>query len=182
MVKKITAKDVDLALCHWRYMDPGYIASNIIYFNWESDFVYMTKGGYINEYEIKVSQSDYKADFKKTEKHELLKSKTVPIYPATWRQAYGYDPKDEPRYIYRNFIPNYFWYVCPWNMIKENEVPKYAGLIYYGKDKMIYKIKKAPILHRLTSPDGKDEIIRRAYWKYYSERMHNYRMNNADKL
>lgn len=182
MTEKITAKDIDLALTHWRYTDPGMIASNIIYFQWESDFVYLTKTGYLNEYEIKISRGDYKADFKKVDKHELLKSRKVPIYPATWRQGYGYNPEDEPRYVYRNYIPNYFWYVCPWNMIKENETPPYAGLIYYGTDKMIYIIKKAPILHRLTGPDVKEKIYKTSYWKYYYDRMDKYRRNLADQL
>ena len=48
-----------------------HIVPNIYIYSWESDLVAMTKDNFLFEFEIKISRSDYKADFKK-EKHKLM--------------------------------------------------------------------------------------------------------------
>ena len=48
-----------------------YVMENLYVFEWESDFLLKTKSGYWYEAEIKISLSDFKADFKKKEKHHL---------------------------------------------------------------------------------------------------------------
>lgn len=50
-----------------------YKLNNTFVFNWESDFFAMSKSGYYVECEVKVSRSDFFADFKK-EKHRLFES------------------------------------------------------------------------------------------------------------
>lgn len=52
-----------------------YKLSNSYVFNWESDFFAMSKSGYCMEVEVKVSRSDFFADFKKEEKHRMLKDR-----------------------------------------------------------------------------------------------------------
>lgn len=42
-----------------------YVMENLYVFDWESDFLLKTKSGYWYEAEIKISLSDFKADFKK---------------------------------------------------------------------------------------------------------------------
>lgn len=54
----------------WNY---EYKLFNSYLFAWESDFFAISKSGYAIEVEIKVSRSDFKADFKK-EKHGIFKS------------------------------------------------------------------------------------------------------------
>lgn len=88
----------------------------------EQDVLSVLKSGYMVEYEVKISRSDFKADFKKDK----------------WK---FYDWKIE------NKIPNYFYYVCPSGMIKENEIPLFAGLVY-AHDTYLEVIKKAKIVHR----------------------------------
>jgi len=95
--------------------------SNIFYCS-EVDVLSILKSGYLAEYEVKISRSDFKADAKK----------------GKWK---FFDLKIETG------IPNYFYYACPTGLIKENEIQGFAGLIYINKDGCEV-IKKAKILHR----------------------------------
>ena len=95
----------------------------------EADVLSLTNNFFVYEYEIKISRSDFFADFKKHFKHSILKRED-------WIVGTRYENK----------IANYFFYVVPENLIALNEVPHYAGLIYIsdGKTKTI---KEAPRLH-----------------------------------
>ena len=59
-----------------------YILENLYVFDWESDKFIETRSGLIYEFEIKVTKSDFKADFKKKDKHAILEGKDefVPSY------------------------------------------------------------------------------------------------------
>lgn len=88
----------------------------------EADVLSILKSGYISEFEVKISRSDFKADAKKDKwKHYELR-------------------------IEKN-IPNYFQYVCPKGLIHPSEVQDFAGLIYVSEDS--YEVIKRPkIIHR----------------------------------
>ena len=95
---------------------------------WEADLIGVSKAGYMSEFEIKISKSDFLKDFKK--------------------RKHRYYPKGP----YNNRIPNYFWYVAPFDAIPIC-VPDYAGLKLVKTSKfnnLIYieDIKKAPLLHK----------------------------------
>lgn len=84
------------------------------------DIFIITKSLLAIDVEIKVSKSDFKADFKKGVKHLYLKN-------GISKQAY-------------------FYYAVPFGLIKLEEIPKYAGLIYVDGNR-VEVIKKAPRLH-----------------------------------
>lgn len=89
-----------------------YEMSNLFVFDWESDYLTITRSGVIYEIEIKISRADFQNDFKhKEDKHMLLESKTLSD-------------------MHPNSCPNYFYYAVPDGLIKTEEVPEYAGLIY----------------------------------------------------
>ena len=107
----------------------------------EADVLSILKSGYITEFEVKISRSDFKADAKKHKwKHYELRIK--------------------------NSIPNYFYYVCPENLIDKSEIQSYAGLIYVSMEGLKI-IKKAKILHR-----HKHDLLRifRKFCRVKSER------------
>ncbi|WP_156907018.1 hypothetical protein [Epilithonimonas caeni] len=58
------------------FFSHDYKFINVYYFNNESDWLSFLPSGYCYEVEIKISRSDFKADFKK-EKHRLHNSNTV---------------------------------------------------------------------------------------------------------
>ena len=84
-----------------------YIAGSL----YESDVVKITRSGYIYEFEIKTSRSDFFNDFKKagtvTKKHDKLKS----------GESHA----------------NYFTFVYPKGLVKESEVPIYCGILEYNE-------------------------------------------------
>ncbi|GJQ43749.1 MAG: hypothetical protein JETCAE03_32470 [Ignavibacteriaceae bacterium] len=98
-----------------------------------ADIFGITSSGYMYEYEVKTSVRDFKADFKKRYKHEVLKGE--------YQASYHYSK------------PNYFYYAVPSKLISVEDIPEYAGLIYvkYSDNYMGWDvdiIKEAPKLHK----------------------------------
>lgn len=98
----------------------------------ECDVISISKSDYIYEYEVKISKSDFKADFRKN-KHKLM----------TERKSVN-----ESTNFY--YIPNYFYFVVTDSLISIDDIPEYAGLIYLVDDKFV-QIKKAPMLHKIKA-------------------------------
>lgn len=142
-----------------------YNVDNLYIFDWESDKFIETRSGLTYEFEIKISRSDYKNDFKnKKDKHVILEGKEeflpkyekiLDIHKEKWKEYYRTDSRKKP---------NYFYYAVPEGMIDVSEVPEYAGLVYILKPsddkyhwvdnegkiywgKGFYVVKKAPKLH-----------------------------------
>ncbi len=148
---------IQRTLYFYRTYKEGYpiLVSNIYLFHWESDLIYVSKNGYITEYEIKISKSDFKADKNKTYKHQKLGSCST-------------------------FKPKYFWYVCPPNVIDIQNIPDYAGLIYCNSlryHEVTYSslrdnikiIKKAPKLKSDKITDQKlIDILKKGNTKYWA--------------
>lgn len=167
--------DIQDAL-HIHCFQQQYCIPNIYLYTWESDFISVTKAGYVHEYEIKTSRSDFKADFKfKTMKHEGLREGCRK--PQQWEKYYlDREPEDIPEFIKSKTTldgnihvrrPNYFWYVCPKGII--SDVPAYAGLIYF--DGYFREIKKAPLLHKdKITPHQEHRIINSFRFKYWNLR------------
>lgn len=103
-----------------------YQINGLYIFNWESDYLCLTKSGLIHEVEIKISREDFKNDFKnKKEKHLLLEK---------------LDTQENK--------PNFFYYCVPENLISVEEIPEYAGLIYVINEYRIDVIKPAPKINK----------------------------------
>ena len=102
-----------------------FCAPNLYYFSWESDFLGYSNLGFLHEVEIKRSASDFKKDFSKVDKHNLLMNAQANLGKT----------------------PNYFWYCMPAGMVPIGDIPWYAGL-FYVKNKKIYIVKNAPLLHK----------------------------------
>lgn len=107
-----------------------YEMTGLYVYDWESDYLAITKSNYVYECEIKISRSDFIADQKKQRKHLILEGKNFAL-------------KTNGEY------PNYFYYAVPDGLISVDEVPEYAGLIYckpYGIEivKQAPKISKEP--------------------------------------
>ena len=108
----------------------------------ECDVISISKADYIYEYEVKISRSDFKADFKKG-KHKLIIEKN-----------FNHESRSE---TFNFYTPNYFYFVVPKNLITIDEIPDYAGLIYMEEDGKFEIIKKATILHKTKASN---ELIR----------------------
>lgn len=202
MTDELTEQSIQKRLNHffasWKYNVDG-----LFVFSWESDKLLWTKAGYIYEFEIKISRSDFKADFKhKIEKHLILSS-ALPDeteqpqmpdlfdnYQKQRKKKYGDYITDED--IKREFermgdvtgkrMPNYFYYAVPEGLIQPDEVPPYAGLLWLTKEYkygggIIHK-KKAPRLHDTKYTDGELNLGEKFYYNWKSAVR---KYNEADK-
>lgn len=106
----------------------------------ECDVISISKSNYIYEHEVKISRSDFKADFKK-EKHKLM----------TERKSIKERLIKENNQMVRDIwylTSNYFYFVVPDGLISIEEIPEYAGLIYVSENLEFNIIKKAPLIHK----------------------------------
>lgn len=119
---------------------------------WESDFLALTKSGYLYEGEVKVSKSDFKADFKKKDKHTLLRE--------SYEKIEGIEGK---------LRPHYFFYAVPEGMINVDDVPEYAGLVYMLDYFPYWKwVKQAPLLHKEKFSDEQLNLQDKFYYTMVS--------------
>lgn len=155
-MKKVTEWDIQNTLRNHLQFEKKH---NLIYpnnasmFCWEADMISVTGAGYVNEYEIKISKSDFKADFKKP-KHKLFlgENKRHKHFPA------------------------YFWYVTYGFELEMANIPEYAGWInmqHGGRSKTLYTsvIKKAPKINSYKlSEKMRNKLYTNMYYKYWNIR------------
>lgn len=109
----------------------------------ERDYLTVNKSGYATEYEIKISKSDFKNDFKK-QKHKHMK-------------------------LGRGGIIRRFYFVVPEGMLTIYKIPPYAGWIEIKGKKLITR-KKAPLLQaRKVSPTQKEKLYRSMMYRFLKE-------------
>lgn len=151
-----------------------YVIENLYVFSWESDKLIETRSGLIYEFEIKISKSDFKNDFKKKNKHVILEGKETHI-PTFDGLEPKYKERYEKNYLVGNFKkPNYFYYAVPEGMIDKEDVPEYAGLIYVIPDDGEFKfnylklVKMAPKLHDTKYTDDDLNLGEKFYYNMLS--------------
>jgi hypothetical protein len=138
--------------------------------DWESDFFSVTKSGYIYEVEVKISKSDFTADFVKF-KHKLFegRNQTEVIkeakyrYSKRWKKNVRKAPEKKVN-LQEIKMPNKFFFACPDGLISVDEVPEYAGLIYVTDNEATI-IKQAPVLHK-RKEDIKELLFSKYQWGY----------------
>lgn len=106
----------------------------------ECDFLTVTQALYSREFEIKLDRADFLKDFKKASSRYRR---------GHWR---GKREKKHDRLANRDCVPNYFWFVTTEGIIREGELPPYAGhmIVTRSDDGVVYGkvVKEAPRLHR----------------------------------
>jgi hypothetical protein len=154
--------------------DHHFLNRYIFGYDWESDFFSVTKTGYCYEVEVKISKSDYKADFDKF-KHKLFEGRKDKVvikeakyrYSKRWKKNVRKSPekKVDPNKVK---MPNRFYFACPEGVIDIKEVPEYAGLIYVN-DHSATVIKNAPVLHKRKF-NIKSLLFSKYQWGYINAR------------
>lgn len=130
---KHTEESIQQAL-YWNHpilTKPAFEMVGFIFYAWESDYLAISKAGYVYECEIKISHSDFLNEaIHKQNKMRILQGLSASDGTIDDRR------------------PNYFWYVCPEGIISEAECPKFAGLMYITDSGTFRCIKSAPCLHK----------------------------------
>lgn len=180
----MSTKEIENFLFNY-FVKNDYRINNAYIYKWESDFFCISKSGYSIEVEIKVSVSDFKADFKKELKHKILsnpyKIHVEPGHESKFGWTYGGLFNDKKRYTLNtpsqsvSFIngldncPNRFYYCMPQEIADKVEIPSYAGLIVPDNPRK-YIVKNAPMIHK-----QKNDLTRVLLDKFYYA-YHNYRL------
>ena len=160
----------------YNYYLQGYqLFPNIYIYPWESDLLVVSRAGYVTEIEIKISKKDFRADFKKAEKHQgLERGEREPsenelrminhsIGGEYWKRGLNERGK------YAVPRPNYFYYACPEGVIKPEELPKYAGLIIVNESFAVRFERTAPKLHKeKAKPDHYSKFLNSIHAKHWS--------------
>lgn len=134
MNQKVTANIIQKHLID--YCKRGFydiVIPNFFYGLYECDLFQVSKSGYITEYEIKISRSDFFNDFKKNggAKHKAF---------------------DSPEFCHLR--ANRFVYVVPEGLVSVDEVPAYAGLLYYKPQSERFEYKKSgKLVHKTVFKD-----------------------------
>ena len=127
------SKNIESSLCMYLYEKThSPISTHFNGLGEECDVISISKSDYIYEYEVKISKSDFKRDFIKKKHSNIINEKFTKTI------------KGDINFI----IPNYFNYVVPRDLISIDDIPEYAGLIYFNEDMTFDIIKKAPLLHK----------------------------------
>lgn len=150
-------------------VDHAVVVPNVQMSWGESDLLSITRSGFICDHEIKISRSDFKADF------GVSKARLHSITKALKHDALSMAASS------RKAIPNYFIYVAPFEILTVHDIPPYAGLLVWHPSTWrtvpfgrIELVKKPPRLH-----DGKIEqslmlklarSLMHKYWHHRQER------------
>lgn len=152
--------------------NPLYIIEAFV-FKEESDFLIITREDYTHEIEIKISRSDFLADFKKTkhrrfeailENKEMItirgqeRNKTceIPMYYADSYYGRIRGHRNQKiwmcdvwfRKVSKSDVPNKFSFACPEGLIKKEELPSHYGLYYVNDSGLIREVKRAKFVHK----------------------------------
>ena len=132
------------------------VARNIKMYPFESDVLMLRHSGYLTEYEIKLSVSDFNADSKK---------------------SYGVTSTSKYDWLQSGKGPNRFCYVMHEQMMQKVDIPSWAGLITFWEnvslDQLSHTIltirKPAKLLHKRISDDTvREQMMICMYYKYWN--------------
>lgn len=147
----------------------------------ECDVIAIRKSGFYDEFEIKISRSDFLADARKTvyvpnpeyiqsdkrtDEHRRIMQRTRDWGTLDFFMSSIKRPKSEA--LTNGHLSNFFWYVAPQGLIALSELPSYAGLIEILPSGARKLIKSAPKLHnKKLSFEERYKIARKATFRVW---------------
>ena len=149
----------------------GFVIPSFFIGTFECDVFLLTKAGYTEEYEIKMSLADYKNDYNKR--------------ISEWNKTKKHDK------VKNGELANRFYFVVPEDIYEKIDFPNYVGVMTYKRyddyDKngvyFFNEAKKAPLLHKRKEKIDTKNIIhtiaQRCYFRFIQER--NKRIKNEAK-
>lgn len=130
---------------------PYVAAPNIyMYGTYESDLLVVTKAMIAHEFEIKISKSDFFADFKKSRDY-FVGAEDVVLENGRKKRQLKYETRTKHQLYLNGKGPNRFSYVFPEGMIDYSEVPEWCGIVVireqHGRTKAVV-VRSARMLHK----------------------------------
>lgn len=123
-----------------------FCCPNITTSGGEADLIAVRPSGFVEEFEIKISRSDFKHDAKKRWKHVSYGERLNGSY---------------------NWPVNRFWYLVPKDLVSVEEVPEYAGLMYVNGDTIT--IEKWPVDLHKNKKEWWEKAAVSLMWKHFNK-------------
>lgn len=174
---KLADKIILHLLKHGRKDPSEIMIPNFYHGLYEMDVFKLMKTGYVVEYEVKTSRSDYFNDFKKYRTNYGVFHEGSSSWPDK-TNVYKHDS------ILKGECANRFFFVVPYGLVKIEEIPSHCGLMYFSEAKDILSvdyittIKPAPLIHKRMFSDyralaislsWREEHLRRRYHNVKTE-------------
>ena len=162
-IPNVRMREHEMQLAFYMAFNTRYeLVADNLYLGWsggEMDIFGLRKSGFIDEIEIKLSASDFKADFKKT------------INTPRWTGMGRNKHKAIESGVHSC---NYFSFFIPADLVDKCDIPDYAGLYVFdvpGSWNKVREVKKAPRLHtRKISDANKYKTARKMHYRYWDIR------------
>lgn len=142
------ADQISKTLAGWCNSGSDIVIPNYYVGMFECDLLRVTKAGMFYEYEVKISRSDFFNDFKK--QYETRDTTDWDIQATSYRDL-PLITTNKHQETKAGRRANKFYFVVPEGLIKKEECPEYAGLIYYkviGSYKELKIVKTAKLLRK----------------------------------
>jgi len=133
-----TVPYVQYRLSTYHYSRYDLMATNAFIGQLECDFLGVRKSGFVDEFEIKMSRSDFKADFKKT------CSVKVDDSDPWWKTE---DVAKHELLQLGKLTPNHFYFVVKKGVATLEDIPEKYGLIEFDDSGSIRTVREASRLH-----------------------------------
>lgn len=171
MPEKLTERYIQDRLASTYLFERNHIAAiNNFHMTYgECDLLTITQAKFAYEFEIKLSKADFRADFKKAQKHKALSTGQPQGYWASHHVS-----KNHAAISWQ--IPARFYYVTPHDMITHEDIPPYAGwiaLIRHRTRWLAETMVPAPAIHKeKVSDDFIRNVYEKCQRKYWWKRCH----------
>lgn len=129
---------------------------------WECDVWRLTKAGFVDEFEIKQSVTDFRADANKAMRRRMVWNAEACLFDEL--------PAKNKHETLRMTSegPNRFWFVVQEDMVDKITVPEFAGLLSVGEHGGAHVRKKAPERHRNKWAGNRTRLLETFYHRYWT--------------
>lgn len=132
----------------------------------EMDIMAIRKSGFVDEIEVKLSRSDFLADFKKT-----VNIKRERYFDKERNCSMYHEVRNKHECISEGINHcNYFSFLMPEELANKCEIPEYSGL-YVFDGRWVKEVKKPKRLHkRKISLELKYQIARKLAFRFWESK------------
>ncbi|MEM0550382.1 MULTISPECIES: hypothetical protein [Aeromonas] len=162
----MTAKNLQIAFYQAHKDRFELLVANVVIKRWlECDLIGVRRNGQVEEVEIKLSRSDFKADFDKIVPMKAGQpgAQTIQEGHLTLAQAKKHD------LLASGLSPiNFFWFMAPKGLLSADDIPAHAGLIEVTRTGSLQVTVVAPLLHKHKADDTfRVNCLRQQCWRVW---------------
>lgn len=138
------------------------VLTNHFHSDWEADILVINAEGFSHEFEIKLSRSDFKNDFKKNYQNAKTKEKFL----------------KHDKISCGDYLCNRFSFLIPMGMIEPDEIPSHCGIVEFDHNPdswrtTFHEVRKPVAVHeeKFWNLVDKDLMLRLMARNYYYKKL-----------